>query len=363
MTTDAVGGVWQYSLELSRHLERSGVRVTLVSFGPPPRPAQVTEAARHKNVRLLIAEHRLEWMDEPWADVDDAGEWLLSLERDSRPDVIHLNQFSFGALLWRAPALVVGHSCVYSWWQAVRGGRPGPHWQEYHRRVAEGLQGADLVVTPTTAMMRALRRCYGVPVRRRVIPNGRDPQRFRPEIKQNFVLTAGRAWDQAKNVVALDRVASNLPWPVYALGPTEQPDGAKMELKHLNSTGALDGQGAAQWFGRAAIYAHPALYEPFGLCALEAGLSGCALVLSDIASLGELWHGAAFFVPPHDERELTRTLLHLIGHPALREAFGKLARERALLYSAGRMGQQYLSVYHELTTSRPARSAAGQETS
>ena len=54
----------------------------------------------------------------------------------------------------------------------------------------------------------------------------------------------------------------------------------------------------------AAIYALPARYEPFRLEVLEAAAPGCALVLGDIASLRELWDGAALFVAPDDDRAL-----------------------------------------------------------
>jgi glycogen(starch) synthase len=50
----------------------------------------------------------------------------------------------------------------------------------------------------------------------------------------------------------------------------------------------------------------PARYEPFGLSVLEAALSGCALVLGDIASLREVWGGAACYVRPGDSRAAPR---------------------------------------------------------
>ena len=40
VTADTVGGVWIYTRELVAGLARSGVRVTLVSFGGIPKPAQ-----------------------------------------------------------------------------------------------------------------------------------------------------------------------------------------------------------------------------------------------------------------------------------------------------------------------------------
>jgi glycogen synthase len=57
----------------------------------------------------------------------------------------------------------------------------------------------------------------------------------------------------------------------------------------------------ADWYARASIYALPARYEPFGLSALEAALSGCALILGDIPSLREVWLEAAPYVSPDDE--------------------------------------------------------------
>ncbi|MEB3829625.1 glycosyltransferase [Phormidium sp. CCY1219] len=54
----------------------------------------------------------------------------------------------------------------------------------------------------------------------------------------------------------------------------------------------------SHWYARAAIYAFPARYEPFGLSVLEAALSGCALVLGDIPRLREMWGDAAVFANP-----------------------------------------------------------------
>ena len=37
-----------------------------------------------------------------------------------KPDIVHLNNYVHAALPFRAPKLVVGHSCVLSWWRAVK---------------------------------------------------------------------------------------------------------------------------------------------------------------------------------------------------------------------------------------------------
>src|SRR5688572_5143650 len=115
MTADAVGGVWRYSIDLGAALAGRGVRTTVAVMGPAPDEAQRREADR-AGVTIVDRPYRLEWMDEPWDDVEHAGRWLLSLERALQPDVVHLNGYCHAALPWYAPVLVVAHSCVGSWW-------------------------------------------------------------------------------------------------------------------------------------------------------------------------------------------------------------------------------------------------------
>src|SRR4051812_30761243 len=112
MTTDTVGGVFTYALDLCRALTAHDVHVTLATMGAALRNDQHEQLARLPNVALHQSTFKLEWMHDPWSDVARAGDWLLQLERDSRPDVIHLNGYAHGCLPWHAPVLVAGHSCV-----------------------------------------------------------------------------------------------------------------------------------------------------------------------------------------------------------------------------------------------------------
>src|SRR2546423_14807701 len=120
MTSDTIGGVWTYALELCRALRPHGVEVAVATMGNPPTPDQQSDLARLDHVQLFQSTYKLEWMDDPWDEVDEAGQWLMELEEEISPDVIHLNGYAHGSVLFRAPVLVVGHSCVLSWWQAVK---------------------------------------------------------------------------------------------------------------------------------------------------------------------------------------------------------------------------------------------------
>jgi glycogen(starch) synthase len=339
MTADAVGGVWTYVLELADALEPLGVEVSLATMGPAPSPAQRAELERSTAVTALhVSDYALEWMDEPWEDVERAGDWLLELEAELAPDLVHLNGYAHGALPWTAPVVVAGHSCVLSWWEAVHREPPPHRLGRYGDAVARGLRGADLLVAPTHAFLLELERLYEPPCDRRVIPNGRRPVVART--KEPFILAAARAWDEAKNLAALDRVAGGLAWPVVIAG--EAPPGS---FRHAQPLGLLMRERLDDLMGRAAVFAAPALYEPFGYGPLEAASAGCALVLGAIPSLQEVWDAAGCFVAPGDDEALAAALAKLVSDEPRRTALSELARERAALYTPERMAVGYRRAY------------------
>jgi len=351
MTADTVGGVWTYALELTRALQPHGVEVQLALMGPPLTTAQREEADKIPNLSLFKSDYKLEWMPDCWSDVKRAGDWLLHLASRLCPDVIHLNGYAHASLPWRGPILVVGHSCVLSWWQAVRGDEPDAQWQRYKREVTNGLRAADMVVTPSAAMLNALKTHYGQIEDGRVIPNGRDPESFQPAEKQPLILSAGRLWDAAKNIGCVMELAAELPWRVCVAGEVDAPQQPQQQSAfpaQCHALGPLPESELRQWFGAASIYALPAVYEPFGYTPLEAGLSGCALVLGDIESLRETWDGAAVFVEPRDRTGLKTELLRLIENDRYRSEMARRARVRALQFTSESMAKRYLDAYAEL---------------
>jgi glycogen(starch) synthase len=353
MTTDTVGGVWTYSMELARVLRPAGIEILLATMGPPMCGAQAREAAALSNVTLATSTWKLEWMNDPWEDIAKASRWLLDLERAHRPDVIHLNGYAHGALPWNAPVVVVAHSCVLSWWAAVNGEPAPPEWDRYADTVKRGIASANLLIAPTKEMLAAVSKFYGPLPASRVVYNARDPHLFTPRAKRHVIFAAGRLWDQAKNLALLEHVAPDLPWPVQIAGDDRAPDGgARARTTATRLLGKLTAKGMAQRLASAAIYCLPARYEPFGLSALEAALSGCALVLGDIPTLREVWDDSAIFVPPDDPGALKTALLELIGNPARRADFARRARHRACAYTPDRMVGAYLSIYRHLVTNR-----------
>jgi glycogen(starch) synthase len=352
MTTDTVGGVWTYATELVRALAPFGVEFTLATMGAPLSPAQARTALALPNLELEESELALEWMADPWRDVDAAGAWLLDLAERSDVDLVHLNGYAHGALPFEVPKLVVAHSCVLTWFRAVRGTDAPPLWDEYRRRVAAGLNAADEIVAPTQAILRAILEAHGVGARGRVIANGADGPAFRPRHKHPIVLSAGRMWDEAKGLQALVDVAAEVPWPIRVAGPTGAPgvpapapanDGRRVQL-----LGELGRDALADEMAHAAIYALPARYEPFGLSVLEAALCGCALVLGDLDTLREVWGDRATYVPPDDREALAYALGALIDDETELRRQAERAREHARQLTPERMAVAYRDLYLEM---------------
>jgi glycosyltransferase involved in cell wall biosynthesis len=196
-------------------------------------------------------------------------------------------------------------------------------------------------------MMSCVQEHYGPLLSKSVIPNCRRADLFQASRKEPIIFSAGRLWDQAKNVGLLDKIAPDLPWPVYLAG-----DG--FGAQHANTLGQLSPVETGGWLSRASIYAMPARYEPFGLSVLEAALSGCALVLSDIESLRENWQDAALCIPPDDEEQWRSVLCDLANLPEHRQELASRARRRAIEFSPSRTARLYLGLYEDLIRQQEA---------
>jgi len=357
MTTDAVGGVWVFATALARELCRHGDRITLVTLGPPPQDHQLAAIRDIAGLDLEITDLALEWMDPDGHDFSRALEHLATIEGRLRPDVVHLNGYREACGDWTAPVLVSAHSCVRSWWRACRGGEPSePRWHLYIANVAAGLDRADAWIAPTSAFRDTVQALYAPRRRGGVILNGID---FAPTTvtKEPFILAAGRLWDEAKNLAALAAIASELEWPVRVAGPLQSVDGAAAHergIGRIEPLGPLPRSQLLEQMRRAAVFAAPALYEPFGLTVLEAAAAGCAVVLSDIASFRELWAGAAIMVDPLNNRAIRNALRSLCRDAWLRETLRLASARRAARYPLAAMAEAYRATYAGMCEHAPS---------
>ena len=355
ITADTVGGVWTYTRELVCGLLNRGHRVTLVSFGRMPSPAQVSWI-QHNRLSYCPTAFPLEWMQDAQEGIVESAKYLQQVIRDSKPDLLHLSQFCYGALECGVPKVVVAHSDVVSWWNAVHGcDPPSSRWMDWYRTlVSRGLRCADIVVAPSQWMLDTVCEHYPDPIDGCVIYNGRSAAQFRPtDEKENCVLAVGRVWDHAKQIQLL--LARKHPVPVFIAGSAEHPD-TSLNASSETHTGNLlqfcgqqDDAQLQALYSTCATYVATSRYEPFGLAPLEAALSKCALIVNDIPSFHELWGDSALYFARNDPGALANAIAQFSDNAPLRRLYADQAYERARArFSAQRMIDEYEDLYKTL---------------
>jgi glycogen synthase len=347
MTTDTVGGVWSYALDLCRSLQEH-VFFHLITTGARMKDWQKKEVEQLNNVEVYETDYMLEWMDNPWKDIDESCDWLERLEASIKPDVVHLNAFCYGSLNFKAPSIVVGHSDVYSWWMEVLKEDPPKEYLEYYWRVKKGLEAANLVIAPSKTMLNYLRYIYKVQTPSKVIYNAADEEKFFPSTKKPSVLSMGRLWDAAKNVQLVVNAAPQINAPVLLAGEQKDNEALQINTENIHYLGSLSTEQIAEHLSTTAIYCLPAKYEPFGLSILEAALSGCALVLGNIESLKEIWGNNAKYVDTEDPIALADTINELLDNKHLLDEYAKKAFIHAQSFSIHAMARNYLQLYQQL---------------
>ena len=362
MTADTIGGVWTYTRELVTQLSRRDIRITLVSFGEIPSAQQSDWLNDLPGVSYYPTAFRLEWMQEAQSELEQSAAFLRTVITETKPDLLHFNQFYYGALECEQPRLVVAHSDVVSWWVAVHGTEPPQSdWiQQYRENVAGGLSRADLVVAPTRWMLAQACRYYGEPRKSAVISNGRDPHLFRADLpKQEYAISIGRLWDAGKQATLLLR--DDLPLPTTLLGCEQSPEGAIASahalgrLARLRILGQQSQERLAQLLAGASVYLATSRYEPFGLAPVEAALSGCPIIANDIESFRELWGEDAIYFERNNSHSLVLTLQELASNPSRRSEYGDRALQRARRqFCTAKMADSYLAHYRSLINSEVA---------
>jgi glycogen synthase len=349
MTADSIGGVWTYALDLAGELAASGVETTLVILGPRPSASQLRDAQAVPDLTLVDTRLTVDWMATQPEEILDAAAAIRVVARQSEADLIHLNSpaLAVGGG-FSAPVLGVCHSCLATWWSAVKEGPMPADFQWRSHAMWRGMLACDALLAPSRSFATDLASAYDdiIPL---VVHNGRRQASPQTATRGRFVFTSGRLWDEGKNIAVLDAAARLMSTPLYAAGPLRGPDGgAPRELIYAQALGALTAAEIADLLARAPVYASAALYEPFGLGVLEAAQAGCALVLSDIPTFRELWNGAAVFIEPQSSRNFAEILHSLVTDQAQARAWGRRAQERAACFTVDTMSQGVLAIYRRL---------------
>lgn len=353
MTTDTAGGVWNYSIDLVSGLLEEETEIILLAMGPAPTPAQSGQINKLQKSGLIFRyrPYKLEWMDDPWEEVRQAGLWIKEIYQQEKPHLLHFNNYGQVNLGWEVPVILVAHSCVVSWWQSVKKTPLPDHFMKYYHTVDSAFKAADTVIFPTASLLEDCRNIYGRINNPLVIYNGLHVSRgkFWSESESTFkkpqLFSMGRLWDEGKNVDLLLRAAPYIAGDIFIAGEKDMDLSGPKNVRFL---GRLNRDQIFHWLKISGIYVLPVKYEPFGLSFLEAASCRCALVGGDIPSLREIWGESMTYTDPENPQELAQKCNELLRDGHYLRQKKEEAYQKAKKYSLDEKKENYLQVYRNL---------------
>lgn len=106
----------------------------------------------------------------------------------------------------------------------------------------------------------------------------------------------------------------------------------KKVLPNVQYVGYVSDQELVALYCHARVFIYPSLYEGFGIPPLEALFCTCPIIVSDIASLPEVYGDAAVYCNPYDSRELVLCINKVLSTKTIDKCIIENMKKRALCY-------------------------------
>ncbi len=203
----------------------------------------------------------------------------------------------------------------------------------------------------------------------KVIHNGIDSQHFYPgeTIRHQSVLFSGRL-TRNKGIhtlaEAIPLVLNQCPQTTFIIAGKEttvQKDQSVIEMMKATvpadnfvCLGEISKQELISYYQKSSIFVLPSIYESFGLVALEAMASGCAVVASNVGGLKEIIENEkdGLLVPPADPVALAEAVIRLLKNPAFRKELSVQAMAKVnQKFTLERVVRESIEAYEEAIAS------------
>ena len=334
----AVGGVAAHVDGLSQALARAGHDVALLTLAHDGAPADAVVGG----IRVLRARTDLPWLpeDDHVARVASANHHLVQLSTRLGPwvpDIIHAHDWQ---VAWAADTLSALHDArLVATFHATERGRHGGRVPPGEPSTIHAIESwlahdAAAVVASSKFMVSEVVGGFELPAERsHLIPNGIDPTWWSADNRRGertpLVFTWGRVqYEKGFQVLAraMSLLRPRVPGIQCIIGgrgsylPELQSqidlEGVS-DLVHL--PGFLPDDRLRDTVHRAGCVAVPALYEPFGIVALEALAGGAPLVVARTGGLAELIDGtgAGLLFEPGNADELAACIEMVLTDAAM----------------------------------------------
>ncbi len=204
----------------------------------------------------------------------------------------------------------------------------------------------------------------------RIIPNGVDINRFKPdiqpfcELKERGVLNllfVGRCEPRKglkyllKALPTIFREIPNSRLIVVGSGPLKKWYQQLVRPEHKDRvifTGPVSPEDLPRYYATADVFVSPAIgAESFGIILLEAMASGVPIVATNIPGYKQVMEDGkeGLFVKPKDPEDLAKATVFLLKKPELRKEMGKRGRKKAVsFYSWEKIASEVESYYFEV---------------
>jgi len=278
---------------------------------------------------------------------------LPRLLRERNAALVH-GPDSFLPLRRRCPGIVTVYDLGF---EAIPGDMAPMTAAKYRILVRRGARSAELVICPSSFTADDLEARYGIARDRiRVIPGAPalPPGRLAPPAGP-YMLAAGDLRRRKNLPVLIDAfrllVREGLPHRLVLAGADV---GLGRELREragdlpIELPGFVDDEHLDALIRGADALVLPAVYEGFGLVALEAMARGCPAVLARAGALPETGGDAALYFDADDPADLAGVLGRIAGDAPLRAQLGEAGRTRAASFSWEATAAATVTVYEEL---------------
>lgn len=225
---------------------------------------------------------------------------------------------------------------------------------------------AEVYIVQANFLRRMLEE-LGIPnTKIKVVPNGIDVKRFKPNGKnkvENQLLFVGRL-DPKKGLQVLLKALNYLKTSVQLviIGPPSRPWFFKKILELISVInergthkvfylGVLKTEDVIKWYQRSSIFVCPSLSELFGIVNLEALSCATPVVATNVGGISEVVrdHQNGILVTPNDPIKLAEGIQYLLDNESIRKKFGQEGRKWVVEnFSSEVIAERLCQIYEQI---------------
>lgn len=187
-------------------------------------------------------------------------------------------------------------------------------WKPYRKEV---LNGCRMIYPNSYLELEEIKREFGSELPCEIIYNGIEPMSeddtiFEQINKYNlkdYILCAARVCKR-KNQLLLAKACNKLQIPLVLIGNVNDKYYLNSCLKYRNVIylGFIDSKYIKAFYSHAKVHALPSFVETPGLSSLEAAVSGCNIISTDVGSAKEYFKDMAIYCSPYNEESIFKSV-------------------------------------------------------